>query len=80
MALSQQSKWGSIIAALAFIFIAVATLTPGTPVSAADAADVCRGWCDDSLVADFLRNIVLFMPFAFGLRLIGTLSWKVIVV
>ena len=80
MALSQQSKWGSIIAALAFTFIAVATLTPGTPVSAADAADVCRGWCDDSLVADFLRNIVLFMPFGFGLRLIGVRNWKVIVV
>lgn len=71
MALAQQAKWGSIIAGAGLVFICAATLTPGTMPPPDASADVCRGWCDDVLVADFARNIVLFLPFAFGLVLAG---------
>ena len=78
--MAQQSKWGSIIAGAGFLFICVATLTPGTPLSAEDLANVCHGWCDDSLIADFVRNILLFMPMAFGLRLAGVRTSRAILV
>ena len=68
--MAQQSKWGSIIAGVTAVLICVATLTPGTPPSAEAIAE-CRGWCGDSLVADFVRNIILFLPLGFGLRLAG---------
>ena len=69
--MAQQSKWGSIIALVSMVMICVATLAPGSPPSPNDAATTCVGGCDDSLVADFLRNIVLFMPLGFGVRLAG---------
>jgi VanZ family protein len=75
--LAQQSKWGSIIAGVTLVLICVATLTPGTPPSAEDIA-TCQGWCGDSLVADFVRNIVLFMPLGFGLRLAGVRTSRAI--
>ena len=68
--MAQQSKWGSIIAGVSAALICLATLTPGTPPSAAAMA-ACRGWCADTLVADFVRNIILFVPLGFGLRLAG---------
>ena len=71
MALAQQAKWGSIIAGAGFVFICAATLTPGSIPPPDASADLCRGWCDDVLIADFARNIVLFLPFAFGLALAG---------
>lgn len=76
--LTRNSKWGGTIAAVMFILICIATLTPETPASPAGPTEVCRGWCDDSHVADFVRNIVLFVPLGFGLRLAGIRSWKVI--
>ena len=68
--MAQQSKWGSIIAGVTALLICVATLTPGTPPSAAAIA-ACSGGCTDSIVADFARNIILFLPLGFGLTLAG---------
>ena len=79
MALVQQSKWGSIIAGLGLLFICVATLTPGVPASPNATMDVCRRWCDDSVGADFVRNIVMFAPLAFGLRLGGLGTWRTLI-
>ena len=75
--MAQQSKWGSIIAGVSVLLICVATLTPGTPPSAAALAE-CNGWCTDSLVADFARNIVLFLPLGFGLSLAGVRTSRAI--
>ena len=76
---SQQSKWGGIVAGAGLLFICVATLTPGTPGNAS-VATICRGWCDDSIAADFARNIVLFVPMAFGLRLAGVRPlWAILI-
>jgi VanZ family protein len=77
--LAQQSKWGSIIAGVTALLICVATLTPGTPPSAEEIA-ACRQWCGDSLVADFVRNIILFLPLGFGLRLAGVRASRAILV
>jgi len=52
-------------------------LTPGTPPSPEEIA-ACRGWCGDSLVADFVRNIILFLPVGFGLRLAGVRTSRAI--
>src|SRR5215510_13320627 len=79
VALAQQSKWGSIIAVGSILFICVATLTPGSPPSPDDATSICHWWCEDSLVADFARNILLFLPMGFGLRLAGVRSsWAIL--
>jgi VanZ family protein len=76
---SQQSKCGSIVAGAGLLFICVATLTPGPP-GADSVATACRGWCDDSIVADFARNVVLFVPMAFGLRLAGVRRlWSILI-
>ena len=77
--MAQQSKWGSIIAGVTVILICVATLTPGTPPSAAEIA-ACQGWCGDSLVADFVRNVILFLPLGFGLRLAGVRMSRAVLV
>ena len=69
--MAQQSKWGSIIAGVSALLICMATLTPGTPPAPNDSASICVGNCDDALLADFLRNIVLFVPLGLGLRLAG---------
>lgn len=77
--MAQQQKWGGIIAGVSLLFICVATLTPGSAVSTDDVTNVCRRWCDDTLVADFLRNIILFAPFGLGLRVSGrTTRWVLI--
>lgn len=79
VAFAQQSKWGSIISGVSFVLICIATLTPGAPPPPAGSIPVCRGWCDDPLLADFARNIVLFMPLGFGLRLAGVRTrWAVL--
>ena len=79
VALAQQSKWGSIIAGVTALLICVATLTPGTPPSAEEFV-ACQGWCGDSLVADFVRNIILFVPLGFGLSLAGVRISRAILV
>lgn len=73
-------KWGVTIAAVSFILICLATLTPETPGWPSEATNVCRGWCDDSLVADFVRNIALFVPLGFGLWLAGGRGWKIVLI
>ena len=70
VAFEPQPKWGSIIAAVSIAFICLVTLAPGAPDAVAEARS-CQPWCDDPLVADFVRNIVLFAPMGFGLRLAG---------
>jgi len=70
VAFEPQPKWGSIIAAISIAFICLVTLAPGAPDAIAEARN-CQPWCDDPLVADFIRNIVLFAPMGFGLRLAG---------
>ena len=77
--MAQQSKWGSIIAGVTALLICVATLTPGTPPTAAEIA-ACSGWCTDSLVADFARNIILFLPLGFGLRMAGVRPGRALLV
>lgn len=77
--MAQQSKWGSIIAGITLILICIATLTPGAPPSAEEIA-TCQGWCGDSLVADFVRNIILFVPLGFGLRLAGVRTSRAVLV
>lgn len=71
VAFEPQPKWGSIIAAVGIAFICLATLTPGAPAPPAAAVPKCQPWCDDPLLADFIRNIILFAPMGFGLRLAG---------
>ena len=79
MAFAQQSKWGSIIAGISFVLVCLATLTPGGPPPPPGSMPVCTGWCDDPLMADFARNIVLFMPLGFGLRLAGVrMPWAIL--
>jgi hypothetical protein len=80
VALAQQAKWSSIIAGTGIVFICAATLTPGNMPPPDVSADLCRGWCDDVLIADFARNIVLFLPFAFGLALAGVRPVRVLIV
>lgn len=77
--MTRNAKWGAVIAAVSFTLICLATLTPETPASPGEVAEACRGWCDDSLLADFVRNIVLFAPLGFGLWLAGVRGWKIIV-
>jgi len=71
---------GKIIATAGFSFICIATLTPGTASSVGHFASACSRWCDDSIVADFIRNIALFAPFALGLRLAGARGVYVLLV
>lgn len=78
--MAQHSKWGSIIAVVTILLICAATLTPGTQPSPDDAASFCAGSCDDALLADFLRNVVLFIPLGFGLRLGGMRASRAIVI
>lgn len=69
--MTRQAKWGSIISGLSILCICIATLTPDRLASVEQLANACRGWCGDSLLADFIRNILLFIPLGFGLRLRG---------
>lgn len=79
VALEPQPKWGSIIAAVSIVFICLATLTPGAPQPPAGTVPSCEPWCDDPLLADFIRNIVLFAPMGFGLRLAGVRArWAIL--
>ena len=79
VAFEPQPKWGSIIAALGIAFICLATLSPGAPEPPGGAVRNCQPWCDDPLLADFVRNIILFAPMGFGLRLAGVRSrWAIL--
>ena len=79
VAFEPQPKWGSIIAAVSIAFICLATLTPGAPQPPPGAVRNCEPWCDDPLLADFLRNIILFAPMGFGLRLAGVRArWAIL--
>ena len=66
------ARLGWAIAAAALLVICIATLTPSTPgiIRGANALTRAR-WTADALLADFLRNIVLFVPLGLGLRLAG---------
>jgi len=78
VAFEPQPKWGSIIAAVSVAFICLATLSPGAP-EPPGAQPNCQPWCDDPLLADFIRNIVLFAPMGFGLRLAGVRArWAIV--
>lgn len=79
VAFEPQPKWGSIIAAVSIAFICLATLTPGAPPPPAGTGPTCQPWCDDPLLADFIRNIILFAPMGFGLRLAGVQTrWAIL--
>lgn len=79
VAFEPQPKWGSIIAAVSIAFICLATLSPGAPQPPAGTLPDCQPWCDDPLLADFLRNIVLFAPLGFGFRLAGVRGrWAIV--
>lgn len=79
VAFEPQPKWGSIIAAVSIAFICLATLTPGAPQPPAGTVPACEPWCDDPLLADFIRNIILFTPMGFGLRVAGVRArWAIL--
>lgn len=79
VAFEPQPKWGSIIAAVSVAFICLVTLTPGAPQPPPGTVPKCQPWCDDPLLADFIRNIILFTPMGFGLRLAGVRArWAVL--
>lgn len=71
MALTQQQKWGRCIALVSIALIAFATLRPGPHVPIAHREPGCSRWEDDKLLADFLLNVLLFLPLGFGGRLAG---------
>ena len=62
-------RWvGIALAALGILFVSALTLTPQPDGATA------TGWClvcGDVGAADFLLNVVLFVPFGLGLRLAG---------
>ncbi len=78
VAFEQQPKWGSIIAGISIALICVATLTPEAGAPPGGPTPSCERWCDSPLVADFIRNIILFAPMGFGLRLAGVRALRAI--
>jgi hypothetical protein len=52
------------------LVIAVATLTPSASTSGPQQFDWCFG-CGDDALADVIANVILFIPFGFGLRWLG---------
>jgi hypothetical protein len=61
---------GIVTAVVAFLLIARITLKPNGPFLT-DHVDLCI-ICGDKGTADFVLNVLLFVPFGFGLRLAGT--------
>src|ERR1700728_432499 len=69
VALAQQKTLGAAITVLAVLVIAGLTLMPGAGPPA-DHFDVCVT-CGTHWASDFGLNVLLFVPFGFGLRLAG---------
>ncbi|MFL5495804.1 MAG: VanZ family protein [Gemmatimonadales bacterium] len=70
----------SLLAVGGLVFILAATLTP-VPWRAASAAAtplLCL-WCGEQGSVDVTLNVLLFIPFAFGLRLWGVAARRVVV-
>lgn len=66
---------GTVLAVLGALFIAALTLRPaGDPPPAHAPFSLINGRLSG---ADFLLNILLFVPFATGLRLAGVARWRV---
>jgi len=75
-----EHRIGRVIAVLGLIFILVATLTPRPSGVAASATT--SFWClvcGDHGGVDVTLNLLLFLPFAVGLRLAGVSRWRTIV-
>ena len=70
--------FGRLLAALGFAFIAIMTLTPqaGPP---AFAPSLCI-LCGEMAVQDTILNLILFVPFGFGLRLAGVRRHHVVAI
>lgn len=72
--MTPQRKIGLITAVAGFVFIGVMTLTPepGAPPSPPSLCIVCGGLG----LQDIILNVLLFVPFAFGMRLAGVRRWR----
>ena len=80
MASRRRALAGIVITAIAFLLIVIATLTPDGSSNAGAVETTCRWECAESLVSDFLLNILLFIPLGIGLRLAGVRARRAIVV
>jgi len=73
---SRQRRLGAALALAGFAFVLVSTLTPvSDPRGAAATTPLYCLVCGDQGVADVVVNLLLFVPFAVGLRLTGE-TWK----
>jgi hypothetical protein len=70
VARAQQTSLGIATAVVGFLLIARITLKPDGPYLPAQF-DLCI-FCGGRGTADFILNVLLFVPFGFGLRLAGT--------
>ena len=71
VALTLQQKWGRGTVAVSLAIIAIATLTPLPIARGSEQGASCGTIESMALVADFILNVLLFMPFGLGARLAG---------
>lgn len=76
MALTQQKRAAAVLAVLAFLVVAAATLTPARPAGT-EQPIWCLA-CGDYATLDFLLNVVLFAPLGAALRVAGMAPRRVI--
>ena len=69
---------GAALAVASALFIAAATLSP-TPGSTPTPGTVCL-ICGDYGGADFVLNVLLFVPLGLGLRVAGLSRWRAVLV
>ncbi|HKV49946.1 MAG TPA: VanZ family protein [Gemmatimonadaceae bacterium] len=69
MVLKSRRAVGRLVALSGFAFIAAMTLTP-QPGPPSYRPSLCI-FCGDAAVQDIILNIILFVPFGFGMRLAG---------
>ena len=75
-----QRRWGRVAACAGLLVILAATLTPEPSQSrAAEATPLWCLVCGEYGGVDVLNNILLFMPFALGLRLAGVSCRTVVI-
>ncbi|MEO7995803.1 MAG: VanZ family protein [Gemmatimonadaceae bacterium] len=73
--------WRGILLAGSLLFIAAATLTPGTPFSPGLLRPGFWCWaCGSEGAADVTLNIALFLPFGFALALLGVSPLRALII
>jgi VanZ family protein len=62
------------------VVIGLATLTPESSPRLTAVPNACTRWCGDTLLVDFLLNILIFVPLGFATRRAGASAWRAVAI